>query len=459
MPPRDRQSRENTDAGVDREIESRECVKECWKHVVCPGCACVCDDIALTFADGRLSRFEPPCDLGERWFRTHAADVDSPAEIEGNYVEFGAAIERAAEILRQADYPLVFGLSRSATDGQRAAVNLAEQIGAVIDTTASLCHGPSIMALQEMGEVTCTLGEIKNRADLVIFWGCHPGASHPRHAERYSVHAPGKLVPGGRAGRTVVMVGDASQVASWRLDPAGAEPDHIVPINPGEDFEALAMLRLMLDGQPAEEASPELRQLFELMQSCRYGVVFFGLGIAETSMWDGLPHQQIGHVNVAALLKLVAELNRVTRFTARRMRLQGDVSGADSVMQWQTSYPFAVDLSRGYPRYNPGEYSANELLAAGDADACLLLGAETIPYFSQAAREQLRKIPTIVIDYPGAALEFTPTVRLTTSVYGLHAPGTAYRMDNVPVSLQALLPGSLSTDAQVLQAIQARLER
>ena len=27
-----------------------------------------------------------------------------------------------------------------------------------------------------------TLGEIKNRADLVIFWGCHPAASHPRQA-------------------------------------------------------------------------------------------------------------------------------------------------------------------------------------------------------------------------------------------------------------------------------------
>ena len=409
-----------------------------------------------TFEDGRLRRFYPQCQLGEDWFRAHTASVSSPAEVEGRTTGFNDTIERAAKILRQADYPLVFGLSRSATAGQRAAVDLAEQIGAVIDTTASLCHGPSIMAIQEMGEVTCTLGEVKNRADLVIFWGCNPAASHPRHAQRYSASATGKLVPGGRGDRTVVMVGDATQVHAWRLDPTGDAPDLVVPVEPGKDFEALALLRLMLNGQAVVDAPDELRRLFELMRGCRYGVVFFGLGIAETSMWDGKPHEQIGHINVAALLKLVAELNAVTRFSARRMRLQGDVSGADSVMQWQTSYPFAVDLARGYPRYNPGEYSANELLGQGLADACLLLGAETIVYFSEAAQAQLRAIPTIVIDYPGAALDFTPTVRLTTSVYGLHTPGTVYRMDNVPVSLMAPLASDLPTDETVLQAIQAR---
>ena len=430
---------------------------QCFENIACPGCACVCDDVTLTFDESQLQSFEPHCTLGEEWFRTHAAQVESPAETEGQPVGLDVALERAAEILRGADYPLVFGLSRSATAGQRAAIDLAERSGAVIDTTASLCHGPSIMALQEVGEVTCTLGEIKNRADLVIFWGCHPAASHPRHAERYSVSATGKLVPEGRGSRTVVMVGDATQIESWRLDPAGAKPDLVVPIAPGEDFEALAQLRLMLNGQTVADAPPELAKLFDLMCGCNYGVIFFGLGIAETSMWDGLPHQQIGHINVAALLMLVAELNHVTRFTARRMRLQGDVSGADSVMQWQTSYPFAVDLSRGYPRYNPGEFTANELLAQESVDACLLLGAETVPFFSDAAKARLRGIPTIVIDYPGTTTEFMPTVRVTTSVYGLHAPGTVYRMDNVPLTLNSLCHSDLPTDEDILAAIAGRL--
>src|SRR6202035_5358119 len=86
-----------------------------------------------------------------------------------------------------------------------AAVSLAEQIGATIDTTASLCHAPSVMAMQDVGEVSCTLGEVRNRADLVIFWGANPVESHPRHFERYSLLPRGRFIPGGRAERTLVV--------------------------------------------------------------------------------------------------------------------------------------------------------------------------------------------------------------------------------------------------------------
>ena len=70
------------------------------------------------------------------------------------------------------------------------------------------------------------------------------------------------------------------------------------------------------------------------------------------------------------------DLNDFTRFTARRLRIPGDVTGADAVLCWLTGFPFAVNLARGYPRYNPGEYSANELLERGEVDACLLVGSE-----------------------------------------------------------------------------------
>jgi formylmethanofuran dehydrogenase subunit B len=412
--------------------------------------------VSLTFRGRELVEFKPDCPLGERWFRVHGQAAGSVAEIDGQPASYADALEYAASQLRRADYPLIYGLSRSATPGQRAAVVLAEQLGAAIDTTASLCHGPSIMALQEVGEVTCTLGEIRNRADVVVFWGCNPAVSHPRHAERYSCFAKGRYVPSGRSGRTVVMVGDARQVHDWQLDQAGGKPDLVIPISPGADFEALSILRRMLRGGAVGSAPRELRELLSLMLGCRYGVVFFGLGITETSMWDGRPHSATGHVNVAALLKLVAELNKFTRFTARRMRIQGDVSGADNVLCWQTGYPFAVDMSRGYPRYNPGEYSANELLAQGDADLCLLVGAETIPYFSDAAKDHLRSIPTVVLDYPGASLDWVPTVRFTTSVYGLNSGGTIYRMDNVPVQLKALRACGSPTDEEVLTQLTER---
>lgn len=440
--------------------------------MVCPGCGCVCDDLRLTFDGERLVGFDPPCPVGQQWFAAHAAGGVSPARVSGSAVEFSAAIEHAAVLLRDCDYPLVYGLSRSSTPGQRAAVALGESLGGVVDTTASLCHGPSIMALQEVGEVTCTLGEIRNRADLVIFWGCNPTASHPRHAERYSVEPRGRWVPHGRPDRKVVMIGSAEQISDWQIDSRGTQPDLRIAIDPGRDFEAIALLRQLL-AQPAApsacsqvragtnasaELAASLHQLMELIRASRYGVVFFGLGLAGNSSWGQSIQSNVGHINVAALLQLVAELNAVTRFTARRMRLQGDVSGADNVLCWQTGYPFAVDFARGYPRYNPGEYSANELLERGDVDLCLLIGGETIAHFSAQALQHLRSIPVIWIDYPGTTLPWVSQVQFTTAVYGLHASGTIYRMDNVPLSLHSLVATNLPTDEQVLQRLQARYQ-
>ena len=58
-----------------------------------------------------------------------------------------------------------------------------------------------------------------------------------------------------------------------------------------------------------------------------------------------------------------------------------------------------------------------------------------------------------MLDYPGAVLDFTPSVQFTTGVYGIHAAGTAYRMDNVPVSLQAPLANNAPTDELVLNEL------
>jgi formylmethanofuran dehydrogenase subunit B len=403
--------------------------------------------LRVTVENGRITQAEGTCPLSEGWFLGQDAIQPPGAEMVGQPVDFEVAVERSAEILSHARWPLIFGLSRSSTQGQRAAVRLADRIGASVDTTASLCHAPSVMAIQEVGESTCTLGEIRNRADLVVFWGVDPVRSHPRHLERYSVDPAGIFVPNGRSDRTIVVI-DAEPSESSEL------ADIFVPVERGRDFEALWSLRCLVQGLPVEPDDcrgipPEaVRELADRMKSCRYGVVFFGLGLARTGS---------GHKNVEALLRLVAELNAHTRFHARRMRIPGDVTGADSVLCWQTGFPFAVSLSRGYPRYNPGEYSANEMLERGEVDTCLLVGSEGVLHMSPRAVSRLRKIPTIALEYPTAEPALQPTVRFTTGVYGIHFAGTAYRMDEVPIPLRPILSTHYPSDADVLEAICRRL--
>ena len=90
-------------------------------------------------------------------------------------------------------------------------------------------------------------------------------------------------------------------------------------------------------------------------------------------------------------------------------------------------------------------------------DLCVLIGAETLPFFSHAAIDHLRSIPVILLDYPGTTSLVPAEVRITTAVYGLHAAGTVYRMDNVPIPLRAMASSELPTDEQVLTEIQSRV--
>lgn len=421
-------------------------VVETMDDVTCTVCGCVCDDLRLRVADGKVLEIQPHCRLAEPWFQQahHRASV---ARWHDREVSRDTALQAAVDLLARSRSPLIFGLSRSTTAGQRAAVRLADQLGANIDTTASVCHGPSIMAIQQVGESTCSLGEVRNRADLVLFWGADPMSTHPRHMERYSGSPVGQFLPGGRQDRTVIVL-------DKQPTPTSDIADQFLQIMPDRDFEVIWMLRQLVR-DPASEISPAfgptcdaLRTLATQLKTCRYGVVFFGLGLARSTG---------GHANVEALLKLVAELNGYTRFTARRMRLPGDVTGADMVLCWQTGFPFAVNLARRYPRYNPTEYTANELLRREEVDVCVLLGSEAVEWLSPAAQAVLRRIPTIALDYPHQQPKEPFHVQFTTAVYGIHAPGTAYRMDETPLPLRKILESEYPTDADVLSEISRRL--
>ena len=94
------------------------------------------------------------------------------------------------------------------------------------------------------------------------------------------------------------------------------------------------------------------------------------------------------------------------------------------------------------------------MLERGDVDACLLVGSEGVGRFSKSAVERLRRIPTIALDYPTVESFIPPTVRFTTAVYGVHQPGTAFRMDGIPIPLRAFLPTDYPNDCAVLKAIE-----
>ena len=81
----------------------------------------------------------------------------------------------------------------------------------------------------------------------------------------------------------------------------------------------------------------------------------------------------------------------------------------------------------------------------------LLVGSFGVRRFTPQAIANLQRIPTIVLDPPIVASLTPPTVRITTAIPGVHIPGTAYRMDEIPIPLRPLLPTRYPSDAEVLR--------
>lgn len=295
------------------------------------------------------------------------------------------------------------------------------------------------------GKITCTLGEVKNRADFIVYWGGNPAECHPRHFTKYTLMPKGRFVPAGRKGRTMVLV-------DIRETPSAKAADLFLQIRPGQDFEVATTLRALVKGHPVEEARvaetgltiDQLRDLAGRMMRARFGVLFFGMGV---SMTRGK------HMNSAAMLTLAAELNDHTKFVCMPMRGHGNVTGADMVMRWTTGYPFGINLCRGYPRFNPGEFSTVDLLVRGDNDAALILGADPGATMPQPGIDHLARIPTIVLDPRVTHTSRLARVHITTAPMGIAAAGTAYRMDEVPLPLRPALRSPYPTDQDIIRRI------
>lgn len=412
------------------------------KGVTCPFCGVTCDDLEVHVEDGQIREVKNACVLGRDTFLHHLKGLATP-RIDGKPASVDDCIEAAAEILARAKYPLIYGLDSTELHAQRKAIELADLIGANIDHTSSICHAPSLQAVQTVGLPTCTMGEVKNRADLVIFWGCNPAEAHPRHPTRFSVTAKGMFTPQGRKDRTIIHV-DVRKTPSTRM------ADAFIQIKPHSDYEIFSVLIALVKGHdidlPEVGGVPmeEWRRLVTLMKDADYGIIHWGMGLTMT---------RGKYLNVVAVLRLCQELHRFTKFQGAPLRGHGNVVGMAQVLTWQTGFPFAVNLSRGYPRFNPGEFSVADLLARGEVDAALIIGADAVGNLPKQAAEYIASIPLICVDPKESETTKVAKIVIPAAQAGVAATGVAYRMDHIPLPMKKVVDSPYPSDREILDRI------
>ncbi|MCW4031503.1 MAG: formylmethanofuran dehydrogenase subunit B [Candidatus Bathyarchaeota archaeon] len=468
--------------------------------VTCPICGCLCDDIEVTVVENEVVKIKNGCAVCEAKYLGYKSEhrIRQPlTRKDGELVPISMkeAIHKAAEILANANYPILYGWSSTNCEAQRVGVELAEEVGGVLDNTAVVCHGPSLMGSQEVGIPTSTLGQIRHRADLIIYWGCDPWSAHPRHLERYTSFTEGRFEDSdwksyinkvkAAAGKKKLL--SAKRVAPRRRQTTTAElevfnkppetlqkegrklividvrksmtaemADYFIQVEPNKDYELMQAIRALVKDeeldvdQVAGVPVDYLKEVVDTLINCKFGVIFFGMGLTQSA----------GKFrNVEMAISLIRDLNTRTKFVIMPMRGHFNVNGANIVFAWQSGYPFGVDFSLGYPRYNPGETTSMDVLLRGESDAALIIASDPAATFPKKAIQHLVKHPLIVIDPHMNPTAMIGDVVFPSAFVGIEVEGTAYRMDNVPLPLKKVVepPEGIMSDEELLKKILAEV--
>jgi formylmethanofuran dehydrogenase subunit B len=397
--------------------------------VTCAGCGLLCDDVTIK-RSGDAVRLTPPCSLGAEWFSARAGrSARGPAAtVDGQPADIDTALARAAELLREARRPLLHGFDAATVEDARAAVTLADRLGALVATDGVGGTWPGAPAVPLRGDSTATLGEIRDRSQLIVVWREDPETTHPRLLDRLGCGAgsPSRL----GAERTLMVVDDRDTATARRAD---------VRLRWGHerDLEALTGLhvlqrRLALAGT---ELASELERLLERINAVPHATFVHGPGLTAGTG---------GQRRALALHELVRALCHDRHAVTLALPGSAGTTGAQDVLAWQSGYPGMVDFATGHPEL----VTATRPLATGEGvDVSLRIEAAPAELPAGVTEIALCSLPAPEAD-----------VSIRTAAAGVHAAGTTHRLDGVPLALQAPLPGDAPTAAALLTRLLEELE-
>lgn len=417
-----------------------------FRGVTCPFCGLLCDDLTIERnPEGHLNVVEHGCRKSITFFGRK--QVSPTPRIRGQAATLHETIGAAAEILRNARMPLIAGLGTD-VQGMRAVMSLADRVGATIDHMNSNGFMRNLHVLQNSGWQTCTLTEVRNRVDLLLIVGTDVVGMFPRFFERL-IWNHESMFGQDTSTREVVYLGDHTMDTSAGVAPDGRQPD-VLPCATERLPEVLAALRALVSGRQLRDAEVagvaigELQRLADRLKAARYSVVVWAAGSLD------FPHAELAVHNLTEMIKT---LNQTTRASGLPLGgIEGDMN-ANQVSAWISGYPVRTSFARGHPEYDPHHFSADRLLAGGEADALLWVSS-----FDPVRTPPATDIPTVVFGHADMRFERAPEVFIPVGTPGMDHEGIMFRMDNVvSLPVERLRQSVLPALSSVLDAIEHAL--
>ncbi len=280
------------------------------------------------------------------------------AWIDGKAATVREAVVEAARLLAASRFPLIAGLGTDVA-GVRAAVALAERLGAAIDHMHSRVLFKDLDVMRDAGIMITTPNEARMRGELLLLVGGGLTAAWSELRQRL-IDLP--LAP---------EAGDASRRVIWLCPGRAEQARETVPSvetigrDPADLPVVLAALRARLAGRPVGKTRLPAKAIDALaadLQATRFGV----------AVWAAA---ELDELTIEMLCGLVKDLNAKTRFTGLPLHAGDNAPGALQACAWLTGFPVRTGFGRRHPEHDPWRFDADRLVDAGEVDCALWISA------------------------------------------------------------------------------------
>ncbi|MGI9210946.1 MAG: formylmethanofuran dehydrogenase subunit B [Methylococcaceae bacterium] len=415
-----------------------------FENVPSPFCGIASDDLHIRVTGNQINVTQHGDPITKAGFETPL--TDTTPRINGQTASRAECIALAARLLAEAHLPVFSGFGTDVNE-TRAALSLIERCRGIFDQQRSEGGLRNLLVLADSGWMATTLGELKNRAEVLVSFGTDIEAQFPRFFERF-IWPEETLFGADVAQRDIIYIG-AEPSGTAAISPDGRSPE-VIPARL-EDLPAIAAtLAALAKNTPPSVAEvggipiSRLQSVVDRMRSAHYSVVTWAAGQLN------MPHAELG---IQQICRMIVSLNQGgTRVAALPLGGQEGDRTASQVCTWISGYPTRVSYARGYPEYDPYHNGTARLLARKEADVLVWVSSLGL------TPPPVTDIPTIVIGRSGMGFTREPEVFIPVGVPGIDFAGHQYRCDNVvALPLYALRESGMESATAILRDIEAAI--
>lgn len=378
------------------------------RPIVCPFCALTCDDLSLPAHTGDD---KPPCDRARRGFDSAIDHGGRLPTVDGRETDWDSALGAARQLLTSSRLPLFHGLLGDLGDA-RAAWGMAAVFRGVVDHRDGDDMARRLTVFQDSGWITTSMGEMRNRADLLVWVGTPTHTELPRLQDRLFKATPG-----------------LHRVGTPEIVELGDSP-----------LAVLDQTRVILAERPLRKVDPLARHLLERLRESAYPVLMLG---------------QLATTRAELVLRAASALVRDLNETQRAALLLLGTGSGDVTTQlsgaWHNGFGIRTSHAAGFPEQDLVRFRAQRLLDEGQADLLVWISS-----LVEAPPPTTRQ-PQLVFGHP--AMDFDgppPAVFLPVAVPGIHRDGFIHRGDGLCLMpLRGLVPSDLPSTADLARRLMA----